>query len=191
VLPSVLSLTASSSVFPRGIELDQTEVEHLGEIKGGSGATDHHVRRLDVAMHQAVDVRILKRGADLAQDVDDARRGQRSVLSDQGIEIHAVEQLHHVVQPALLGGAEVVELHRVRRLERGGGAGFALEAPEEQLGIAGHLRADELDRRRPDQQPVARPPDLAHPAATNLLLEDVLTELIGFRDLLPKSIRDP
>ncbi len=102
-----------------------------------------------------------------------------------------VEQLHHVVQPAVLGGAEVVELHRVGRLERGGGAGFALEAPEQQLGIARHLRTDELDRRRPDQQPVPRPPDLAHPAATDLLLEDVLTELIGFGDLLAKSVGDP
>ena len=142
-------------------------------------------------MHQPVAVRVLERGADLAQDVDDPLRGQRPVLPDQGIEIQAVEQLHHVVQPAVLGGAEVVELHRVRGLERGGSAGFPLEAPEEQLGIAGHLRSDELDRRRPDQQAVARPPDLAHPAAADPLLEDVLTQLIGFGDLLAKSVGNP
>ena len=136
-------------------------------------------------------VRVLERGADLAQDVDDPLRRQRPVLSDQGVEIQAIEQLHHVVQPAVLGGAEVVELHRVRGLERGGRAGFALEAPEEQLGIARHLRTDELDRRRPDQQAVARPPDLAHPAATDLLLQDVLAQLIGFGDLLAQSVGDP
>jgi hypothetical protein len=78
----------------------------------------------------------------------------------------------------------------VRGLERGGRSGFALEA-QEQLGIAGHLRMDELDRRRPDQQAVTRPPHLAHPASADLLLEDVLTELIGFGDLLPKSVDDP
>src|SRR6478672_3259198 len=44
------------------VELDQTEVEHLGEIKGDSPATHYHVGRLDIAMHQAVLMCILKRG---------------------------------------------------------------------------------------------------------------------------------
>jgi hypothetical protein len=79
----------------------------------------------------------------------------------------------------------------VRGLERSGSAGFALEAPEEQLGITGHLGTDELDRRRPDQQAVSRPPDLAHPAATDLLLEDILAEFVGFGDLPAKSVGDP
>ena len=140
-------------------------------------------------------MRILKRGADLAEDVDDPLRRQRPVLPDQGVEIEAVEQLHHVIQPAVLGGAEVVELHGVRGFERGRGAGFALEAPHEQLGIAGQrsqrLRADQLDRSRPDQQPVPGPPDLAHTAATDRLLQDVLSQLIGFGDLLPQSVDDP
>jgi hypothetical protein len=65
-------------------------------------------------MHQPVRMRVLERRADLAQDVDDPLRRLRPVLPDQSIEIEPVEQLHHVVQPAVLGGAEVVELHRVR-----------------------------------------------------------------------------
>ena len=85
-------------------------------------------------MHQPVAVRVLQRGADLAQDVDDSLRRQRPVLPDQRIEIDSVQQLHHVVQPAIVSGAEVVELHCVGRLERGGRASFALEAPEQQLG---------------------------------------------------------
>ncbi len=122
--------------FRARIEFDQAEVEHLGKIERRSRPADHHVRRLDVAMHQPVAVRVLERGADLAQEVDHPLRRQRPVLPDQGIEIQPVEQLHHVVQPAVLGGAEVVELHRVGGLERGGRAGLALEAPEQQLGIA-------------------------------------------------------
>ena len=81
-------------------------------------------------------------------------------MPDQGLEVETVEQLHHVVQPAVFGDTEVVELHRVRRRERGGGARLALEAHHEKLGItrrsSRRLLADELDRRRPDQQPVAR-----------------------------------
>src|SRR6478672_10184999 len=110
--------------------------------------------------------------------MDDSLGRLGPVLSDQGIEIETVEQLHHVVQPAVLRGAEVVELHGVRRLERSGGAGFPLEAAEEQVGIAGYLGPDELDRRRTDQQAVPRSPDLPHPATTDLLLEHVLAELI-------------
>src|SRR4051812_9553332 len=43
-----------------GVELYQTEVEHLGKIEGRSRPTDHHVRWLDVAMHQAILMRVLK-----------------------------------------------------------------------------------------------------------------------------------
>ena len=73
--------------------------------------------------------------ADLAQEVDDPLRRQRPELLDQRLEVEAVEQLHHVVERAVVGDAEVVELHRVRRRERGGGARLALEAAHEQLGI--------------------------------------------------------
>ena len=180
---------------PGGVELDQPEVEHLDEIERGAGPADHHVRRLDVAVDQAVRVRVLQRGADLAQDVDDPLRRQRPVLPDQGVEVEPVEQLHHVVQPAVLGDAEIVELHRVRRRERGGGARLALEAPHQQLGIARHRAqrplADELDRRRPDQQAMARAPDLAHPAPADLLLEQVLPQLARLGDLLAESVQDP
>ena len=172
------------------LQLHQPEVEHLGEIERRPRAAHHHVRRLDVAVHQAVHVRILQRGADLAQDVDGPLRRQRPVLPYQAVEIEAVEQLHHVVEPAVLSGAEVVELHRVRRLERGRGAGLPLEAPEQQLGIGGDLRPDQLDCRRPDQQPVPRAPDLAHAAAPDLLLEHVLAELVGFGDLAAQSVDD-
>ena len=118
-------------------------------------------------------------------------RGLGPVLSHQGVEIETVEQLHDVVEPAVFSGAEVVELYRVGRLERGSGPGLALEAPEQQLAVARHLGTDELDRRRPDQEPVACPPDLAHSAAADLLFENVLAQFVGFGDLLPQSVGDP
>ena len=146
-------------------------------------------------MHQTVPVRVLKRRAHLAQEVDDPLRRQRPVLPDQGIEVETVEQLHHVVEPAVLGDAEVVELHRVRGREGSGGARLTLEAHDQKLGIARHrarrLLADELDRRRPDQQPVARAPDLAHTTPTDLLLEQVLSQLTRLGDLPAEPVQDP
>ena len=62
---------------PGGVELDQAEVEHLDEVVRRAGPADHDVRRLDVAVDQAVRVRVLQRGADLAQDMDDPLRRQR------------------------------------------------------------------------------------------------------------------
>jgi len=110
--------------------------------------------------------------------MDDPLRRQRPVLPDQSVEIEPVEQLHHVVQPAALGDAEIVELHGVWGRECGGGARLALEPAHQQLGIAGHRAqrrlADELDRRRSDQEAVARAPDLAHPAPADPLLEQIL-----------------
>ena len=38
---------------------------------------------------------------------------------------------------------------------------------------------------------MARPPDLAHPAAPDLFLQDVLAQLIGFGDLPAQSVGDP
>ena len=62
-------------------------------------------------------------------------------------------------------------------------------------GSPGHraqrLLADELDRRRPDQQPVPRAPDLAHAAPADLLLEQVLSQLARLGDLLAQSVQDP
>ena len=52
------------------------------------------------------------------------------------------------------------------------------------------LRADQLDGSRPDQQPVPGAPYLAHTAATDRLLEDVLSQLIRFGDLLTQSVDD-
>ena len=45
----------------RCLELHQTEVEHLGKVERRARSANHHVRRLDVAMHQTVDVRVLER----------------------------------------------------------------------------------------------------------------------------------
>ena len=117
------------------VEPDQPEVEHLDEIVGGPGPADDQVRRLDVAVHQAVAVGVLQRRAGLAQQVHDPLRRERPVLPDQRFEVEPVQQLHHVVQPAVLRDTEIVELHGVRGGERGGRARFPLEAAHLELGV--------------------------------------------------------
>src|SRR5262245_63117189 len=44
---------------------------------------------------------------------------QGSLRADQLLEGDAVQQLHHQIQATFVGSAEVVQLHRVRRLELG------------------------------------------------------------------------
>ena len=121
-------------------------------------------------MHEAARVRIGQRVADLAQQVNGAVGGHRTELPDQRLEVAAREQLHHVVERAVLGDAEVEQLNRVRRAQLRGRLRLALETAKRQLHLRvaarpQHLRAHQLDRRVARQQPVLGPPHLAHAAA--------------------------
>ena len=105
------------------------------------------------------------------------------------LEVQAVEQLHHEVERLVVGHAEVVELHGVRRAQAGRGLGLAPEARDRQLrgrriARAEHLGPDQLDRRRPREHAVRRPLDLAHPAAPEQLAELVAAHLARLGDLL-------
>ena len=100
-----------------GLNLDQPEVEHLGEVVLEAHPADIDVGRLDVAMHQAARVRIGQRVAHLAQQVEHAVRRQRTEFAHQRLEVAAGEQLHHVIERAVLRDAEVEDLNRVRRAQ--------------------------------------------------------------------------
>jgi hypothetical protein len=67
------------------------------------------------------------------------------------------------------------------RAQGGRVARFALEAPHDGVARplirAEHVLADQLDRRRPRQQPMLRPPDLAHAAFANPIEQLVAADL--------------
>ena len=115
--------------------------------------------------------------------------GSGPVLAHQRVEVHAVEQLHDEVERLVVGDAEIVELHRVRRPQVGRRLRLAPEARDRQLrgrrvARAEHLGTNQLDRRRPRQHAVRRAVDLAHPAAPEQLAELVAAHLARLRDLL-------
>jgi hypothetical protein len=108
----------------------------------------------------------------------------RSESRDEGLEIEAFEQLHDVVEGAVLGRAEVVDVHGVRRPQRGRCLRLALETPHELVPVAPEgLGSDQLDGRRAGEQAVARPPDLAHAAAAEQLFQLVAPHLVAFLGL--------
>ena len=93
----------------------------------------------------------LQRFVDLQRAALEARR--------QGL---AVQELHDEI----VGGAfpaDVVQRADVRVVERGDGAGLALE-PFTNLGVFGKVRGEDLDRDVAPQARVLRPVDLPHPA---------------------------
>ena len=65
---------------------------------------------------------------DLPQEVDGPFRRHRSVPLHQCLEVEAVQQLHHVVEAAIVGDAKVEELHGMRRRETGGELRLVLES---------------------------------------------------------------
>jgi len=57
---------------------------------------------LDVPVHQPGVMGFLERLTDLAENVDDARRGERPSRLHERVEIDPLQQLHHQIEPALL-----------------------------------------------------------------------------------------
>jgi hypothetical protein len=57
-----------------------------------------------------------------------ARRRQRAKLPHERLEIATVQQLHGVVERALVGDPEIEEADRVRRRQGGRGLRLALES---------------------------------------------------------------
>ena len=175
--------------------LDQAKVEHLHEVIGESQPPHMNVRRLDVAMDQARGVGLGERLADLAENVDDASRRERALARHQGLEGHAVEQLHDEIHRLVVGDAEVVELDGVRRAEAGRGLGLAAKAlhgKPRRLATAfpDHFRTNELDRRRAREHAMGGAVHLPHAAAADELPDLVAAHFAGLDHLLPEPADD-
>ena len=128
-----------------------------------------------------------------AQHVHGTFRRQRAEALDQRLQVAAVEQFHHVVERRLFGDAVVEQTDRVRRLQQRRRLRLALET-HSQRGLPGrtgrleHLRTNQLDRRRPREQAMARPPDLTHSAGTQALLELITAEIEGAFEIHPEAV---
>ena len=163
--------------------LDEAEVHDLDEVPLEAPVAGDHVRGLDVPVDEADGVRLGERVASLDQDVDGALRRHRPEAPHEGFEVEALQQLHHVVEGPLRSHAEVVERHRVGGVEGSGGLRLALEAADEGRGLdrrldPEQLGPDQLDRHRPGEHAVPRPPDLAHAAVVQLLHELVAPQFL-------------
>jgi hypothetical protein len=103
--------------------LGEPEVEHLD----GAALVDDDVRGLDVAVDDAVAVRLAERLGRLARDLDGARN--REPRPGQNVaERLPRDQLHHDEGLAFRGLAEVVDGGDVRVAELGDGACLSQEA---------------------------------------------------------------
>ncbi len=142
-------------------------------------------------MHEPALVRLRERFAHLEQDVNDARRRQRTVLLHQRLEIEPVEHFHHEIEGLVVRHPEVVYLHAVRRPETGSGLRLSAEPLDgEARGVVPrvteHLGTDELDRGGTRQHAVRRAVHLAHPSAADQLAQLVAPELARPGHLTPQ-----
>src|SRR6185436_2901926 len=162
-------------------ELGDAEVHDLHRAVGG----DPDVGRLDVAVDDAVTMRVLEPAGSLRQDVDALRRRQRLAARDDAVEVLAGEVFLHQVRNAVLD-AEVVDGDDVAVLQVDGDLRLAEEAVADLrlLGAAG------LDRHPPLEEGVAPLVDDAEPAGADLADDGVLADLIhGDVEANPSSQR--
>jgi hypothetical protein len=158
-------------------EARKAEVEHLHAPALGQ----HHVPRLDVAVHDAVLVGVGERLGHLLRDRQRLLGCERPLAQALG-ERPAPHVLHRDVRrlrPARIRLAHVVDHGDVRVRERRGHARLAHESGR-RLPVAGGRRRESLERDQPVQSRVLGEPDLAHGSRPEALLEPVVCELLLF-----------
>src|SRR6185436_6377855 len=93
------------------------EIKHFHEVVILSVPTQENVGWLDVAMDETAGFSLREGMTHLTQHVDGSLRRDRSRATHELVDVESVEQLHHVVERAVGGDAEIEELHCVRRSE--------------------------------------------------------------------------
>ena len=154
---------------PREAEIEQLHVRRPRR----AAAHDHDVRRLQIAVHDALPMGALERSRDLFADRQDLVERQTSAL-DPARQRLSLDELHDQVV-GLLIVADVVERADVRIVQCRDGARFALEA-RPRLRIGGERRRQPLDRDRAVEPRVAPAIHLAHAARAEQTGELIGTE---------------
>jgi hypothetical protein len=151
------------------------EVRQVGEVAPGAGRVDEqHVGRLDVAVDQALRVGGVERVGHLGDHVDRAVWWQRAVLGQRRAQVGALDQPHVQVEAAV-DVTVVVNGHDVRFAQPRGLLALAAE-PLVELGVGGELGAKALERDGALVDGVEGAMNLAHPAASDQLLQAVRPE---------------
>jgi hypothetical protein len=132
---------------------------------------DHHVGRLDVAVDDPLLVRVLDGVADGQEERQAVAHGQAHLVAIPG-DGQPLDQLHHEVRQARLGGAGVEDARDVRVVHESERLALGLEAPQDFLRV--HARLDELQRHAAaDGLGLLRDPDGAHATLAEPLQEPI------------------
>jgi hypothetical protein len=131
---------------------------------------DDHVLGLEVAMNEAVLVRVLESVTELLRQVERALGVHRAI--DECTEGLALGELHDHEVDAVLGLADVDDTDDVDVVQLARELGFALE-PLAQLRIVEKPLVQHLDRERATDLDVARAIDRAHRALTQQRLDAI------------------
>ena len=146
----------------RAGQLGQSEVEDFGLPAFG----DENVRRLDVAVHDFLGVRGIKRIGDFDGQGEQGL-GVHGLARDAVLQRDPVEKLHGDEGLAVLL-ANVVNGADVGMIQGGSGLGLALEAGQG-LRVAGDFLGQKLEGHKTMKPRVFRLIDHAHTAAAQLL----------------------
>ena len=139
---------------------------------------DHHVGRLQIAMHDAFVVRRLQPIGNIARDAQRFRRGQRTICETR-LKRFALDELHRNATRAIRF-LEAVDLRDVAVVQRCEDARLALEA-REAVGIGGDFDRKELQRDVAIELGVMRAIDLAHAACADRLTNVIGSDVISSR----------
>ena len=136
---------------------------------------DEHVRRLDVAVHEASRMSGVERLADLGEERDGSRRIERALGLQQGAEICALDVAHGDVEdaPRL---PRVVDRDDVWMVDRRSQPRLAMEALAEAL-VLRQLRSKQLEGDLALEREILGEVDDAHAAPADDRVEAVAGEL--------------
>ena len=155
-------------------DLRDPEVEQLRH----AGGRDQDVPRLEVAVDEQPLVRVVDRGADVAEERE-ARRDVESVPAAVLQDVDAVDVLHDEVREPVVRRADVEQARDVRVVERRQDPALGAEAAQHVFGV--EPASHELDRDVSAEVGglVRGQVDATHPAAPEEPLDTVRADAIG------------
>jgi hypothetical protein len=156
---------------PRIQGFGETEIEHLDRAVGA----DLDVRRLQIAMHDALLVRGFERLGNLPRDRQHLGERHRSARDLRG-QVVALDEFHHERSYVVSGFSRTFNSRTFLEAVDGGNVGMVQRRqrlrfprePRETLGVVREQRRQDFDRDVTIQLRVAGAIHLAHPAFTNL-----------------------